>query len=609
MQKKREKKEKRDKTKSFLIYLSILLGFALFAYIVLAVAYIPTLVSPLSDFNYTKIMNVSCYANETVDTINASIYYNASGGTATTLLIIIRNDSTNDTVFENVSTYIGNLTDGRNYNFSCATINATETILNATTSIFNITLDSTAPVVTIISPIAGGNYTGNITLNVSATDATTNVSSVYFNVTNTSANVARYYNATINATWALVTIDNFLAYYNATLANVSAATSLGDGNYSFVVYANDTLNNNVSTTAINFTIDRTPPNSSIIGAPVAGWNVSGTFLINATVEDALTAIASVKFGISNASANELFNVSATKTSGNIWGTTIYTNITDLPDGKYNISAYTYDHAGNLNSTNKIQITIDNTLPLVSYSCSPATSTQGNAVACTCTASDATSGVNTSAYIYTASPPTTDTGSHTLTCYATDYSNNTGTITTTYNVELGGGGAGSGSGGGGSSTIVATTIAILTEEQLTTGETKEISTNQQVKFSITTSAGASESHSVAVASVTATTAVIKLSSTPQEKTLSIGEEWKAELTEDNFYDVYVKLNSITNNKANVTIKSIHEEMPAETASETTPAEGEETTAEEAKSIFTKPLFWIAVVVIIFIIIYFTYRKKR
>ena len=400
----------------------------------------------------------------------------------------------------------------------------------------------------------------------------------------------------------LVIIENTSANQSTFNSDVSIA-GLADGKiYNITCMMRNGTDTAYSVAAENVAIDNTIPNSSVIDAPVQGANWSGEIKMNATVEDALTAIASVKFGIRNASADELFNLSATKTSGNIWGANLSTNTTDLPDGRYNISVYTYDHAGNLNSTGLVvPITIDNTIPTVTFSCLPATVYQGDTVTCSCSATDATSGVNASSYIYTASPSTTNTGTYPLTCYATDYSNNTGSKATTYNVEQGGVGSG---GGGGDGITTVTTVATLTESQLTAGNTKEISTSQQVKFTVS-----SVDHYAGVATLTATTATIKISSTPQQKTMSIGDEWKVELTNDTFYDLSVKLNSIASNKANLTIKSIHEETTAPAVTPAAPAEEEETPPAEEKTSKTWIIIVIIAAIIIAMIAFVLYKKKR
>ncbi len=69
----------------------------------------------------------------------------------------------------------------------------------------------------------------------------------------------------------------------------------------------------------------------------------------------------------------------------------------------------------------------------------------------------------------------------------------------------------------------------------------------------------EFHYVEIIELTDTSIVINISSTPQQATLSIGEEKKFEITDDDYYDILVRLNGIDNNLANLTISYIHEEI--------------------------------------------------
>jgi len=128
---------------------------------------------------------------------------------------------------------------------------------------------------------------------------------------------------------------------------------------------------------------------------------------------------------------------------------------------------------------------------------------------------------------------------------------------------GGGDGGGGGGGGGSS---ASTITV-TAEQLAAGYTYELAAKDKFKLTIGT-----EVHYVAVHSLTATTATINVSSTTVQATLSIGVAKSFELTNDSYYDISVKLNSIntTSNKTSLTVKSIHELIPGGAATPTGPA---------------------------------------
>jgi len=113
------------------------------------------------------------------------------------------------------------------------------------------------------------------------------------------------------------------------------------------------------------------------------------------------------------------------------------------------------------------------------------------------------------------------------------------------------------------------------------------------------------HYVQILSFTSTTATINLSSTPQQATLSINEEKKFEVTNDNYYDIYVKLNSIINNKANLTIKSIYEKVPEEEQGkdekEIATQEQKPQEAETPPTIRNDTIIWVIGVVVLIIIL--------
>jgi hypothetical protein len=72
----------------------------------------------------------------------------------------------------------------------------------------------------------------------------------------------------------------------------------------------------------------------------------------------------------------------------------------------------------------------------------------------------------------------------------------------------------------------------------------------------------ETHYVGVINLTSTTAIINVSSTPQQATFSIGESKKFELGTDGYYDLFVTLKSISGSKANVSVSYIHELIPVQ-----------------------------------------------
>ncbi len=184
---------------------------------------------------------------------------------------------------------------------------------------------------------------------------------------------------------------------------------------------------------------------------------------------------------------------------------------------------------------------------------------------------------------------------------------------------------SSSSGGGATSTGSTTQAfwtntyIVEDSKFTSAEgyTKELSKKQRVKIKIN-----NEDHYVGVIEVTSDTAIINVSSTPQQAILSIGDEKKFDVTDDGYYNIYVKLNSVENSKANLTIKKIYEKIPeitenqtAEKSSETSSTETaeSETTGETKSSLLRKILKWSVIIIpliaIIGGVVYYLLKKKR
>jgi hypothetical protein len=98
--------------------------------------------------------------------------------------------------------------------------------------------------------------------------------------------------------------------------------------------------------------------------------------------------------------------------------------------------------------------------------------------------------------------------------------------------------------------------IVLDKQLVLGYRNQLPEKWRLKVPVN-----NETHYVGIKNLTATTALIEVSSTPKTKTLLIGEEWNVDVTNDNYYDLNIKLNGISNSKADVTVKRIHKEIPA------------------------------------------------
>ncbi|KKP88239.1 MAG: hypothetical protein UR91_C0023G0003 [Candidatus Nomurabacteria bacterium GW2011_GWC2_35_8] len=124
----------------------------------------------------------------------------------------------------------------------------------------------------------------------------------------------------------------------------------------------------------------------------------------------------------------------------------------------------------------------------------------------------------------------------------------------------------------------------------------------------------ESHSVTIYSLTNTSVVIKVASTIQTANFSIGDSNKFDVNDDDYYDLRVALNSISNSKADITVSYLHESIstttltaevvntPASTVTSGLPSTDETSTDSS--------MFWyiiISLIIIMIVVIYFLTRK--
>lgn len=396
------------------------------------------------------------------------------------------------------------------------------------------------------------------------------------------------------------------------------------------------FNNTATANLTNLSIivnDTTKPYAvNVSGVSGAGLNrsfanVSGTIIINVSVEDngnfsssndVSTEINYVNISFFNGSdynsSYRATNVTKFSGLGHYWNVSI--NTANIADGVYNVTIAVNDTLNNVNFTNISNMRVDNTKPTGSASCTPTTVNAGSKVTCTCSPTDVTSGVNSSATSITSSPSTSNTGTFTETCTFADMAGNTASASTTYTVELGttagGGGGGGGSSGSQAETFYKKNIDIVSKDfkEIET-ITQKVGEKERVRVKLD-----NEVHYVGVRDVTLTSAVIEVASEhPVQFELNVGEEKKVEVSGDNFYDVYVKLNAIVNGKADLLIKYIHEEFTPEVApveeEEAVPGEApaEEETQEVEK---TAGLVWVLIILVIIVIIavvYWIYRKNK
>ena len=486
------------------------------------------------------------------------------------------------------STYL-NTTNFRDGVFNI-TVWANDTVGNLNNSArITVTFDNTAPnVSTPVSPVSGGNYSGTFIFNVSINDATLSVRSVFFNVTNSSG----AQNATFTAS------NPTGNYWNASI-NTAA---FPDGIYNITIYANDTLGNlNSSIRVSTLTFDNIVSTISFgVGTENDGVNVSRNWIYaNVTYNE--TNFGNITFS--------LYNDTATVNSTVFTSATYTINWTNLSNGNYTYQVNITDSANSKNSTGTRRITLDTVAPTVAQTCSPTSPTIGETLTCSCSASDATSGVQTGP-TYTVNPSTGSTGTYTTSCSATDYAGNTGSDSDQYTVEGGGSSSsGGGGGGGGGETSWTKTIPSSSDESKEFNAGEPITANLGEKTRKTFTTKDNKKHHVGITKIITITSIeVEVASTPQKVIFTPGMTKKFELTGDNYNDLSVTLKSITNRKADLTIMAINELIPLppepEPVVEEEPEEVEPPVIaqpeEEAQPTSSKKI-WVTVIIILILII--------
>jgi len=451
--------------------------------------------------------------------------------------------------------------------------------VNSTLLSRSVRIDTTKPNFTVIAPGNISYGTTNRTINFTSSDAGVGVDSSWF------------YNETGNTTYTGVKYNN-----------------LSEGSHTFIFYSNDSLGN-TNSTSVTFLIDLTNP-AVTIHAPFAGSNHSnhtGEIFFNASVSDGGSGIGAVYFSVMNGT-EKVANITSTVESSGVYTGSL--NTTDLADGIYNVTVYANDSVGNLNSSESILgIVVDNTDSVIDFTCDRTTLRVGETITCSCTATDATSGVNS--VDYTVHPSTYSSGSYTTTCTVVDYASNTAYADWNYSSS---GGGSHGGGGGGSSQTWTNNYAYDSKEL---GDQSALTTTLGSKDKVTIKV-AGVSHYVGVKSVSLTSADIEIASNPIQATLNVGETKKFDLNADGTYDLAVTLNSIISGDANMTIGSINEKIatgsgtPQSNVTQGTNA-GTTTTPAGVKSVGNSNtwVWWIVGVVVIVLILFFVLKanKKR
>jgi len=386
------------------------------------------------------------------------------------------------------------------------------------------------------------------------------------------------------------------------------ATAADPGKYTIQVWTYNTTGGYNTNLTVEVNDTTMPPNVTGIVSPTAGNNYSGSsLLVNVSINDSWGSIASVVFMLVNGTNGSMItNYTASNSGFDYWNATI--NISNHANETHNITIYARDNSGNVNKTVMInKIIFDNVKPS-SISLASSSSTR-TSLTISITAEDGLSGITSCSADRGDASITGSGGSYTmtetgLTC-STSYQYIVTCTDSAGNTESSGAtpfstASCSSSVVGGSTPKAWTMTYKPSNEQINTGYTKSLSAKHKVEFTVS-----SETHYVGIKSLTASSATVEFASDPIEVVLDIGEDAKVDVTDDGFYDIYVILNAISNNKADVLVQGINEEIPIIEGEEPSSIDtsGDVIEPEEAPAPISEPesnLTWLWVVLGIIVI---------
>jgi len=155
-------------------------------------------------------------------------------------------------------------------------------------------------------------------------------------------------------------------------------------------------------------------------------------------------------------------------------------------------------------------------------------------------------------------------------------------------------SGSSSSGGSSSITVSSKpkVYVATTNEVSTGYTRSLKKDEKVNFSIFDFAGGQ--HLLTIVEVGIDYVNLTIESEPINLKLGIGQSVKLNLTSAIYYDLFVKLNAIVDNRAELTIQSINE------AIEVKVVEVIKEEIVETEVVVVKDYFWIVIVLMILLV---------
>jgi len=467
-----------------------------------------------------------------------------------------------------------------------------------------IGLDIDSPNVTLISPSPSVSIDVNQTFRCNVTDLA--LKNMTFYLWNSSS----VYNSTYSS---------LSGGFNSFELNI---TNIPTGNYNWNCYYYD-RNNNFGLFSSNYSLNITTDISVLLVSPEDDFGITAndTFMCNAT---SLNNLTNMTFYLWNSTGLE-YSLDANVT-GLTNESSVGYNFTHEDRYKWNCLFRDDNSTSKFHSSN-YTLYYDLTSPNVSlsypaegYSATGTTTVSFefnvtdniNVSSCNLIVNGANvsvnnSGVNGAQYIsYSLSP-----GSYTWSINCTDKPGNTfNSSTRSITVSQPATSSGGGGGGGGGSATPMNSIYIPTNEQLNSGYTKDLKSNDAVKF-ITINNATISNHNLTITNVGGNTVDILVRSSPVYVTLSVGEEKKLSLDSFDKYNLLVKLNSINSSKANLTIRQIDEPIISENYNQTVNLSdrGNKKIVDSSYNNYYTDGIILVIALIILILFYYLYKKRK
>jgi len=284
--------------------------------------------------NNTKTRGNSSFINisSDVNLTNAKVEFNYANGSRMNYSLT----SFNATSFNLNVTHI---TDGVHTYY----VYGDDTVLLGINKVRTITMDSTIPAVTLVSPTNDTTLGKTQQFNFTVSDLEIDTVRFSFeNATGTGFNVTP---TNESGTW----------YFTIT------SSTLEGGLQKMTVFANDSLGQTNQTQSIQFTVDKSSPAVNFSTSSANYSSGAGNVTFNATVLEA--NIDTVYFQFNNGSGTD-FNVTAVNNSG-YW--TAQYNVAGLAEGSHSVSVYSNDTLGNVNTSESITIIYDTSPPIATWS--------------------------------------------------------------------------------------------------------------------------------------------------------------------------------------------------------------------------------------------------